>query len=82
MEVQAKLMQYKAMAIGHVDGHRLMDDISEFRARLDDTKREVQTANASVSGTIGRTIPLLRAAQQQQQQRLLMQGGGTGGAHM
>jgi hypothetical protein len=81
MEVQAKLMQYKALAVGHTEGNRLMDDITEFRYRLDETKREVAAANSLVSGTIGRTIPLLRAAAQQQQQRLLLQNGSNNHNH-
>lgn len=80
MEVQAKLMQYKALAIGHTEGNRLMDDITDFRYRLDETKREVAQANSLVSGTIGRTIPLLRAAAQQQQQRSLLSSSAAAAA--
>jgi hypothetical protein len=80
MEVQAKLMQYKAMAIGHVEGNRLMDDITDFRHRLEETKAEVGQANSLVVGTIGRTIPLVRAAQQQQHQKMLLQASSSAAA--
>jgi hypothetical protein len=63
LEVKAKLVEYKAMAIGHVEGSALLEDVAAFKAQLEQTKREISAVNVSTTGAVGRTLPVVRAAQ-------------------
>lgn len=67
LALRARMVEYKAIASGHVEGQALLEDLNRLKQEMDETRRDADTVNASTSGTVNRTLPLIRAAQKARQ---------------
>lgn len=67
LALRARMIEFKAIASGHVEGQRLLQDVASLKKDLDESRRDIDTVNANTSGSINRTLPLIRAAQKARQ---------------
>mmetsp|Transcript_118824 Transcript_118824/g.206932 ORF Transcript_118824/g.206932 Transcript_118824/m.206932 type:complete len:714 (-) Transcript_118824:730-2871(-) len=58
LEVKAKMVEYKAISLGHVDSLPIKRELETIKAQMMETKRMVETVNKS---TMGSTLPMIRA---------------------
>ena len=63
LAMRARMVEFKAVAAGHVEGQSILHDINSFKAELNASRAEIDAKNAATSGTISKTLPMLRAAQ-------------------
>lgn len=63
LAMRAKMIEYKAMVAGHNKGSSaLMHDIEQLQQAVNETRVEMDAVNASTTGTVSRSIPLIHAA--------------------
>ena len=63
LALRARMVEFKAIAAGHVEGQSLLDDLSNLKREMHESRKEMDSLNATTSGTINKTLPLIRAAQ-------------------
>lgn len=56
LATRAKMVEYKAIAIGHVDSVPIRNEIDDLKRQLAGTKSQVETINAKASATAA-TLP-------------------------
>eukprot|EP00743_Colponemidia_sp_Colp-15_P014173 GILK01016703.1.p1 GENE.GILK01016703.1~~GILK01016703.1.p1 ORF type:complete len:716 (+),score=100.23 GILK01016703.1:77-2149(+) len=63
LAMRAKMIEYKAMVAGHNKGESaLMEDIEQLQREVNDTRGAMDGLNSTTTGTVSRSIPLIRAA--------------------
>lgn len=63
LATRAKMIEYKAIAIGHVDSVPIRNEIDDLKKQLAGTKAQVETINAKASA-MSRTLPSVKEATQ------------------
>eukprot|EP01062_Namystynia_karyoxenos_P045237 TRINITY_DN3356_c0_g2_i2.p1 TRINITY_DN3356_c0_g2~~TRINITY_DN3356_c0_g2_i2.p1 ORF type:complete len:607 (+),score=317.51 TRINITY_DN3356_c0_g2_i2:159-1979(+) len=61
LATRAKMVEYKAIAIGHVDSVPIRNEIDDLKRQLQTTKSHVESINAKASAT-AKTLPSIRDA--------------------
>jgi len=67
LALRARMVEFKAIASGHVEGQALLEDINALKRDMQESRREIETINQATSGTVNRTLPLIRATQKARQ---------------
>ena len=57
LELKAKMVEYKAISLGHVDALPIKQELASIKAQMMETKRMVETVNKS---TMNSTLPMIR----------------------
>jgi hypothetical protein len=67
LALRARMVEFKAIANGHVEGQALLEEINALKREMQESRRDIEMTNQSTSGTVNRTLPLIRAAQKARQ---------------
>jgi hypothetical protein len=67
--LKARMMEVKALAAGHTEGQAVMADISTLKAELNESRQNMTDINQATSGTISKTLPMIRAAEKVRQKQ-------------
>lgn len=63
LAMRAKMIEFKAMVAGHNKGESaLMADIESLQRDVNETRDAMDVVNTTTTGTVNRSIPLIRAA--------------------
>eukprot|EP01008_Symbiontida_sp_HLA12_P002736 NODE_66_length_1500_cov_424.324619_g63_i0.p1 GENE.NODE_66_length_1500_cov_424.324619_g63_i0~~NODE_66_length_1500_cov_424.324619_g63_i0.p1 ORF type:complete len:454 (-),score=100.04 NODE_66_length_1500_cov_424.324619_g63_i0:137-1408(-) len=61
LETKAKIVEYKALSVGHTSSAPIRGELEELKRQLEQTKAEVSRANRSTTGAMMSTLPSLRS---------------------
>ena len=60
--LRAKMIEYKAMVVGHGPEDPIMHDIASLRQDVTQTCHEIDAVNVSTTGSVAKALPLIHAA--------------------
>lgn len=62
LAMKAKMLEFKAMLLGHTAEHPVMAAIEDLKQQVQHTAVEITSANADTSGNIAKALPMIQAA--------------------
>ena len=62
LAMKTKMMEFKALVVGHTEGQPLIAEIEDLKKGVTETRLEMDALNADTTGTMGRALPMIRAA--------------------
>lgn len=60
--LKAKMIEYKAMIVGHNQDHPMMQDITHLKREVQQTRQDIEQINVDTSGCVAKALPLIHAA--------------------
>lgn len=67
LALRARMIEFKAVASGHVAGQQIVEEINSLKQGINETRRDIENVNNATTGSIGKTLPMIRAAQKARQ---------------
>lgn len=62
LALKAKMIEFKAMVVGHTAGQPIMAEIEALKEDINATRSEIEVANADTTGTMSKALPMIEAA--------------------
>lgn len=62
LAMKAKMMEFKAMLLGHHADHPVLHEIEHFKQAVHESASQIAQVNASTSGNIAKALPMIQAA--------------------
>jgi chromosome segregation ATPase len=62
LALKAKMLEFKAMLLGHTDHHPVVAEIEDLKRQVQDAAESISATNSDTTGVILKALPMIRAA--------------------